>query len=85
MCRIEKLTGRAGQHNDHVQPYDIQRNKDGDKKDESLCLKPQTLPSGTVLPQCLEMITARDVIRAVEGYREYKRIDIRREVKLVAA
>jgi len=60
----------------------VVRLNDGDEKDESLCLKPQTLPSGTVLPQCLEMITAQDVIRAVEGYRKYEAVIADSEVKL---
>ena len=63
----------------------VVRLNDGDKKDESLCLKPQTLPSGTVLPQCLEMITAQDVIRAVEGYREYEQTNSQSEAELAVA
>jgi ADP-heptose:LPS heptosyltransferase len=45
---------------------------DGDEKDHSLCLRPVTLPSGRRLPQCLEMITADDVIRAVERYLTFE-------------
>lgn len=41
---------------------------DGDEKDKSLCLRPITLPSGRKLPQCLDMITAPQVITAVENY-----------------
>jgi ADP-heptose:LPS heptosyltransferase len=41
---------------------------DGDEKDKSLCLRPIILPSGRKLPQCLDMITARQVIDAVENY-----------------
>lgn len=36
---------------------------DGDKKDESLCLRPVG-----ELPECMEMITAGDVIRRIEWY-----------------
>jgi ADP-heptose:LPS heptosyltransferase len=45
---------------------------DGDKKDQSLCLRPITLTSGRKLPQCLDMITASDVIRAVERYLAFE-------------
>ncbi len=44
---------------------------DGDEKDHSLCLSPVTLSSGRKLPQCLDMITADDVIRAVENYLKF--------------
>ncbi len=45
---------------------------DGDEKDRSLCLRPVALPGGRKLPQCLDMITADDVIRAVELYLAYE-------------
>ena len=41
---------------------------DGDEKDKSLCLRPIKKPAGLVLPQCLDMVRASDVIRAVEKY-----------------
>ncbi len=41
---------------------------DGDEKDQSLCLRPVRLATGRKLPQCLDMITASDVILAVERY-----------------
>jgi len=44
---------------------------DGNEKDQSLCLMPVTLPSGRKLPRCLDMITAADVIRAVENYLRF--------------
>jgi ADP-heptose:LPS heptosyltransferase len=44
---------------------------DGDEKDGSLCERPVTLPGGRKLPQCLDMITAADVIRAVEQYMRF--------------
>lgn len=44
---------------------------DGDEKDGSLCLRPVTLRSGRRLPQCLDMISAADVIRAVENYLRF--------------
>ena len=44
---------------------------DDDEKDDSLCLHPIALPSGVKLPKCLDMITAMDVIRAVENYLEF--------------
>jgi ADP-heptose:LPS heptosyltransferase len=45
---------------------------DGDEKDKSLCLRPRPQAGGGVLPQCLDMITAKDVIRAIENYRQYE-------------
>lgn len=45
---------------------------DGDEKDRSLCLRPVTLAGGRKLPQCMDMITADDVIRAVELYRAFE-------------
>ena len=45
---------------------------DGSEKDQSLCLMPVTLPSGRKLPRCLDMITAADVIRAVENYLRFE-------------
>jgi cephalosporin hydroxylase/ADP-heptose:LPS heptosyltransferase len=44
---------------------------DGDEKDRSLCVRPVTLATGRKLPRCLDMITAADVIRAVEKYLEF--------------
>ncbi len=44
---------------------------DGDHKDQCLCLRPVTLGNGRKLPQCLDMISAEDVIRAVERYLEF--------------
>ncbi len=44
---------------------------DGDEKDTSLCSRPLTTHTGRVLPQCLDMITAEDVIRSIERYLAY--------------
>jgi len=41
---------------------------DGDEKDTNLCLLPVQQPSGAYLPKCLDMITSRQVIEAVERY-----------------
>jgi ADP-heptose:LPS heptosyltransferase len=41
---------------------------DGEKHDESLCEYPVVTPSGKKLPKCLDLITAQDVIRAIELY-----------------
>lgn len=43
---------------------------DGDEKDrpESLCLDIVGQPGGTVLPRCLDMISAEDVIKRIEWY-----------------
>jgi hypothetical protein len=45
---------------------------DGDEKDlaENRCLKPVAVAAELVIPRCLDMITAEDVIRAVESYYE---------------
>lgn len=45
--------------------------KDNDKeKNESLCLHPIKTFSGQVIPKCLDMISAEDVIREIELYDE---------------
>jgi len=49
----------------------VQDLKDGDKeKNESVCLRPVTTKSGQVIPKCLDLISAADVIRAVEIYKQ---------------
>lgn len=45
---------------------------DGDERDQCLCLRPVTLNSGRKLPQCLDMITAKDVIHAIERYLHFE-------------
>lgn len=45
---------------------------DGEKQDNSLCLYPVKALSGIVLPKCMDMILAQDVIRAVEQYLKYE-------------
>lgn len=45
---------------------------DGLEQDQSLCLFPVQAPSGMVLPKCLEMITAQEVIQAVEHYLKFE-------------
>ena len=44
---------------------------DGDLKDEDLCSYPVALGTGRTIPRCLDMITAGDVIRAIERYLEF--------------
>lgn len=44
---------------------------DRDEKDSSLCALPVTSWSGAVIPKCLDMITAKHVIEAIERYRQY--------------
>ncbi len=44
---------------------------DGDSKDQSLCARPVRAAPGGMLPRCLDLITAEDVIRAVERYLTY--------------
>jgi ADP-heptose:LPS heptosyltransferase len=43
---------------------------DGDKKDapENLCIRPVKLKNNVVVAKCIDMITADDIIRAVEKY-----------------
>jgi ADP-heptose:LPS heptosyltransferase len=45
---------------------------DGDEKDrpENLCVEPVAVRPGLQLPRCLDLITAADVIRAIELYHE---------------
>lgn len=44
---------------------------DGDIKDQELCLYPIPTIYGRKIPKCLEMITAHDVIRALERYLHF--------------
>lgn len=44
---------------------------DGSEHDTQLCTRPIAIESGRKLPECMEMITAEDVIRAVEKYLRY--------------
>lgn len=44
---------------------------DGDEKDENLCEKPVKTEGGIVIPKCMDMITADDVIREVTKYMEF--------------
>ncbi len=44
---------------------------DGDEKDDSLCLYPVKTGSGAVIPKCLEMVSAQNVIHAIEQYLKY--------------
>ena len=44
---------------------------DGDEKDKHLCESPVRLDSGRMLPKCLDMITAQDVINSIERYLVY--------------
>ncbi len=41
---------------------------DGDPQDDSLCLRPVLTSGGIRLPECLHLISADDVIRAIEKY-----------------
>ena len=44
---------------------------DGAEQDNSLCVYPVLTGAGAVVPKCLEMITARHVIDAVEQYQKF--------------
>jgi ADP-heptose:LPS heptosyltransferase len=48
---------------------------DDDDKDGSLCLYPTRVRKNLMLPKCMDMITAVDVIRAVERYSEFYSLD----------
>lgn len=50
--------------------------EDGDQKDDDCCLFPVTAQFGNVLPKCMDMISAEDVIRYIELY------DLKKEVEL---
>lgn len=43
---------------------------DGDEKDNSLCLNPIKLPSGQVIPKCLDMISVDDVCNIIKKYMD---------------
>jgi ADP-heptose:LPS heptosyltransferase len=47
---------------------------DGDEKSkpENLCEHPITTPQGNTIPKCIDMITAEDIIRAVEKCLEFQ-------------
>jgi len=47
---------------------------DGDEKDNSLCERPVKTSSGRMLPRCLDMIRAEDVIRSIERYLAFDEI-----------
>ena len=46
---------------------------DGDVKDApaNLCLRPVRTENNVVIPKCIDMISAVDIIRAVEKYLEW--------------
>jgi hypothetical protein len=47
---------------------------DGDAKDKRLCEHPVTTDTSVVIPKCLDMITASDVIRAINRYLEFDKL-----------
>lgn len=46
---------------------------DGDEKDNSLCIKPVASENGVIIPKCMDMIKASDVIRSIEQYLEWNK------------
>jgi hypothetical protein len=46
-------------------PFDFDK---GDKKNQSLCLQKVERPGLPPLPKCMDMITAKEVCRRIEGY-----------------
>ena len=44
---------------------------DGEKHDDSLCSYPILTPEGFALPKCLDLVSADDVVNAVENYLKY--------------
>ncbi len=58
---------------------------DGDAKDgaENLCLKPIAVAQNLVIPQCMEIITVADVVRAVEMYYEGEALNYLPQFKLM--
>lgn len=49
---------------------------DGTEQDAQLCIFPVTLDAGSSIPKCLDMIGEQDVIRAVERYLEFDRLNV---------
>jgi ADP-heptose:LPS heptosyltransferase len=49
----------------------IQPLGDGSEQDNSLCLNPVVTDSGVMLPKCLDLITSKDVIDAIELYLQF--------------
>lgn len=45
---------------------------DGDEKDSSLCERPVRLPSNRIIPECQDMISADQIIRAIEMYNRFQ-------------
>ena len=50
----------------------IQPLGDDDEKDRSLCVRPVATRTGLILPRCLDLVTAKDAIRAIELYLTYE-------------
>lgn len=65
-CGILPCSGNGGCWKSRVE-----RLNDGDKKDNDLCVKPVKLDTGQVIPKCLDMISAKQVIDLVQQYVEY--------------
>jgi ADP-heptose:LPS heptosyltransferase len=51
----------------------IEPRSDGEEQNQSLCVRPIITESGRRLPECMDMITSEDVIRAVESYLAFER------------
>ena len=65
-CGSLKCCDNGGCWKSRVLPLD-----DGDnEKDKSICLFPTETGSGQIIPKCLDMISADDVIRAIEIYEQ---------------
>jgi ADP-heptose:LPS heptosyltransferase len=57
---------------------------DGDDKNDHLCVCPVTVSPGLLIPRCLAMITAEDVIRRIELYYEGGALNYLREMHIAA-
>lgn len=62
-CGMLPCCDNGGCWKSRITPLD-----DNDDKNKSLCLFPVKTGSGQVIPKCMDLITAEDVIRAVQKY-----------------
>jgi ADP-heptose:LPS heptosyltransferase len=51
----------------------VERLNDGEEQDNNLCTRPVINENGRKLPECMNMIRSKDVIRAVESYLAFER------------
>ena len=64
-CGMLPCCDRGGCWKSRVVPLN-----DGDEKDQSLCQYPVELDNGQIIPKCMDMISAQDVIRLIRQYMD---------------